>query len=150
MFGFLVGSFSLAGLIWVLRHRDLGRGRHPFRRERRLLNWVFGALDTSPGQERTIRSAVRDLEQDVREMRQELRGVPAELGDALKPDVFDEAALAATLDRTRATLDSVQAKVAATFRSVHETLDPEQRTRLAALLRQRRGFRHGGPYRCAP
>lgn len=115
------------------------------------LRAVFSKLDTTPGQEREIRSALEDFQREARAAKDGFRGAREKLAEAFGPDELDEAVLV----EARASAEDVTAKVkdafAAALRRIHAVLDPKQRERLAALLAKgpRFGRRWGGPYRDA-
>lgn len=115
------------------------------------LRAVFAKLDTTPGQEREIRSAIEDFQREAHGAKDGLRGARTKLAEAIGPDELDESKLV----EARATAEDVTGKVkdafAASLRRIHAILDPKQRERLAELLAKGPRFRGGwgGPYRDA-
>ena len=159
MFGFLIGTACLIGLVGVLRHGHHrygygyghgcggGRGRHF-----RPLYMLFDALDTSPGQEKAIRNAVEDLWEQARETRRQVHRGRSEVADAIRGEVFDRARIDDLIAKNQTLLSELLQRAADTFGSVHSVLDDRQRRRLADLIESGPGWRfarHGGPYRTA-
>ncbi len=94
MFGFVLGTACLIGLVWVVRGpRRLGsrygwdsrRARDEGERRgfggRAFVRWLFERLDTTPGQERVIRAAVDDLMDSAHAARRDLDDSPELLSD---------------------------------------------------------------------
>lgn len=115
------------------------------------LRAIFAKLDTTPGQEREIRSAIEDFQREAHGAKDGLRDARGKLAEAIGPDELDESKLV----EARATAEDVTGKVkdafAASLRRIHAVLDPKQRERLAELLAKGPRFRGGwgGPYRDA-
>jgi len=109
-------------------------------------------LDTTPGQEREIRSAIEDFQREAYAAKDGLKGAREHLARAMGHDEFDESAVV----EARATAEDATGKVkdalASALRRVHAVLDSKQRERLAALLARgpRSSGGWGGPYRDAP
>ena len=151
MFGFLIGGASLLGLIWVLRggrhhHHGWGRGRGG--RRRGFVGLLFERLDTTPGQEKAIRAALDEVMARGRELRDDTHELRRAAAGAFRDPVFDAAALDDALARQTVAVAELQKALVAALGSVHETLDDEQRRRLADWVT--RGPRHhgcGGPCR---
>lgn len=124
------------------------RGGGLFRRGR--LYRVFERLDTTPGQEKAIRTAYLTFSEDVRGAREELTKSRQELAQAIRGDVLDETAVAALFSLHDELLGRLRRSALEGMRAVHEVLDERQRRRLAELLETRVSFhRRGGPYRSA-
>ena len=160
MFGFMFGTACLIGLIFMLKrgrrwgrggcgrgdwHNDAaGRGRRGFG----ALNLLFRRLDTSPGQEKTIHSAVDELEDRGRQARQELARSREQLADAMRSDYFDPEKLGEIFARHDTELEELRKVAVSSLSRVHEALDERQRRELADMIGE--GFwsrRPGGPYR---
>jgi hypothetical protein len=114
------------------------------------LRAIFSKLDTTPGQEREIRSAIEDFQREARGAKDGLKGAREKLARAFGPEALDEAGLI----EARASAEDVTGKVkdafATALRRIHGVLDPKQRERLAELLERGPRFRSwGGPYRDA-
>ena len=128
--------------------RGFGHGYGPGRSW--WLRALFSRLDTTPGQEREIRSAIEEVQRVAREAKQGVVGSRENIAKAVAGDVFDPSAI----DDASAQLDAATARVKEAFRAslekVHAVLDPKQRERLAELLQKgigRGGYGWGGPYR---
>jgi Spy/CpxP family protein refolding chaperone len=156
MFGFFIGLACLYGLVRVLRsgrgyacggswrsRRGWGRdggGRHHF-----FLRHMFERLDTTPGQEKEIKRAVDEVMDAARALKDDLGDTREQVGKAFESDSFDAETMADLLTRNDDKLDGVRKAIVGALARVHETLDAEQRERLAHFLR--RGPRWRGPYR---
>ncbi|MBI3200616.1 MAG: periplasmic heavy metal sensor [Polyangiaceae bacterium] len=159
MFGFLLGTACLVGLIWVVkgpRHHacrrwdsrhfgegDPGRGWGG----RALQRWLFERLDTTPGQERVMRSAMDDLTDGLHSARRELQDSRKDLARALRADSFDAEALGEVFAKHDAALAALRRTAVESLSRTHEVLDERQRQRLADLIESERGRRWHGPYR---
>ncbi len=151
MFGFFIGFASLVGLIAVLRRGRHCRGSRRSGRGPRFLRHLFERLDTSPGQEKEIRAAVRELFDEAHSLKGEMRHTKVAAGKAFGAEHFDVAPLAEVF----ATQDKKLARVRTAFESalarVHEALDDEQRAQLASFLHRQWSGRgpmpSWGPYR---
>lgn len=115
------------------------------------LRALFSRLDTTPGQEREIRSAIEEVQRVAREAKQGVIGSREKIAKAVAGDVFDPGAV----DDASAQVDAATARVKEAFRAslerVHGILDAKQRERLAELLEKGAGrgsfYGWGGPYR---
>lgn len=159
MFGILIGTACLVGLVCVLRrgpgwrgggcgsgrrhHHDCGE-RH---RSRGWLWWLFERLDTSPGQERAIREALEELRAAAGEMKSELRHGRNAVADVLRSDSVDETQLGELFARHDDRITELRKAFVGAVQRVHDALDEGQRSRLAELLSSSRDFGWGGPYR---
>jgi Spy/CpxP family protein refolding chaperone len=165
MFGFVVGTACLLGLIHVMRHGRGGCGprwhRHwghgPWREgpgfgPRFFLRPIFERLDTSPGQEKVIVDAVDELLATVSDVRREAEALRAEVARAVRQPAIDEAAWAAARSRVGVAAQTVESSMAATLHKIHEVLDDKQRARFAELIQDGPRWMdpwRGHPYRCA-
>lgn len=154
MFGFLVGTACLIGLVGVLRHGHPWHGHACGGRRRhfRPLYMLFDALDTTPGQEKVIRNAVDELFEHGRDVRRQAWRSRSDLADALRADEFDRARIDDVIARHQALFSDLATRAADTLGSIHAVLDERQRRRLADLVESGPGWRfgrHGGPYRTA-
>jgi uncharacterized membrane protein len=138
---------------WRGHHRG-GWGGPPWARGPGKSFWLralFAKLDTTPGQEREIRSAIEDFQREARGAKDGFKGAREKLAEAFGASELDEALLV----EARAAAEDVTGKVkdafAATLRRIHAVLDPKQRERLAELLAKGPRSRGpwGGPYRDA-
>ena len=149
MFGFLVGTASLVGLVWVLSH---GRYRHGYGhahccypRGPHHLYGVLARLDTTPGQEKVIRSAVEDFVDSLRERGRLLRQSAEDIGRAVRGEQLDEALLGDIFARHDRLLAELRRDAVAALGRVHETLDEGQRRKLARLIESHGGWGWGHP-----
>lgn len=139
MFGFIIGTASLVGLITVLRRgRHGGFGGFGHRRSggRRawVLRWLFQRLDTTPGQEKVIQSAAQDLEDRVRQLYSEAEQLRRDLGKAMRAPTFDAAFIRESFARQRAHLETLEEAAVDHATKLHEALDERQRAWTAELL----------------
>jgi uncharacterized membrane protein len=117
------------------------------------LRALFARLDTTPGQEREIRSAIEDFQTTAREAKGGLRGTRDDLAKAISGEVFDEIALGEASVRADGVTSTVKEAFAQALKRIHGVLDSKQRERLAELLTKGRGALRGGwgggggPYR---
>lgn len=159
MFGFIVGTLCLLGLIAALRRRHYGyygmarygcgpghgyghgygfrhgyggayRGRGRWLATR----WVFEQLDTTPGQEKAIRKTLDELRERLVSGRDDLQAARKEVAQAVGGDVLDETALKAASDRVEGLFDKTRSELGQALLEVHATLDGAQRKALAELI----------------
>lgn len=145
MFGFIVGTLSLIGLIKVARW---GRyGRRGFRGggwNRWMLRRLFERLDTTPGQEKVVTEAVDDAQRVLWQAREELFRARSEYAKAMRGEHFDTEAVNAAFEKQQAAVDEVKKTVKARMQAIHEALNPAQRATLADLIEFGPGRMHGG------
>ncbi|MFO0739291.1 MAG: periplasmic heavy metal sensor [Labilithrix sp.] len=114
------------------------------------LRAIFSKLDTTPGQEREIRSAIEDFQREARAAKDGLTGAREKLAQAFGASDLDEAALVEARASAEDVTDKVKDAFAGALRRIHAVLDPKQRERLAELIAKGPRFRSwGGPYRDA-
>lgn len=145
MFGFIVGTLCLIGLIKVARGHygwghGHGRGRHGGMR-RWMLRGLYQRLDTTPGQEKVIAEVFDDLEREAMALKDEARRSRADLAWAMRAEAFDDGPLKDSFAKQKASVDKLQEAVVAGARKIHEVLTPEQRGLASELIEK--GF-HGG------
>ena len=157
MFGWVIGTVAVVGLIAFAkrrRHRHFAYGGWayeghggwseppPFGFRRRmqhgvrrgLLRGLFLRLDTTPGQEKAIVSALADARERFKTLQGGLADTRRELAALIGSDLLDQAALGALLSQQRDRLDDLSKELVRTLASVHEALDTEQRRELGELL----------------
>jgi hypothetical protein len=140
MFGILFGTLCLVGLVYVVRrgrhHRfhHFGHGRHRGWGPRAGLNALLDRLDTAPGQEKVIVSAVDDFVERARTTGREIRGTRKELADALRGEELDEARLEQVFGRHDAAIADLRTAGVDAVRKVHGALDERQRRVLGDLV----------------
>lgn len=119
------------------------RGHHGTRgRWRRYgLRRVLERLDTTPGQEKAILGAIDDLRERAESARDGIDETRQSVAAALREETLDEHAFAGLFDGHLAQIDALRDDVARAVSTIHETLTPKQRARLADLVESRRHFR---------
>jgi hypothetical protein len=146
MFGFFIGTACLIGLVVVARrgrrhyfghHGHHGRwgGRHFFHR-------VLDRLDTTPGQEKVIRSALHDLKQQAWDLRSEVKQTRSEIAAALRTPELDKALLDRVFAKHDEVIEKLRASTLHAVEQVHGTLDEQQRRKLADLIESGPGWAH--------
>lgn len=129
MFGFFVAGASLIGLIALARHR------RRYYRGGYFGSWALRRLDTSPGQEKVIRTAIADAQTILGGLREDNRTAREELASILSEEKLDDARLAAWIEGREGAWSEVKPKLVELGRQVHEVLDAEQKKRIGSWLR---------------
>jgi Spy/CpxP family protein refolding chaperone len=135
MFGFIVGTLSLWGLIKVAKS-----GRHGWHRRGggRWGQWMFRRLferlDTTPGQERVVLDAADEAQRVMWKARDEVMRARSDYAKAMRSEHFDAEALNAAFERQQASIDEVKKTLREKLQSIHEILTPSQRASLADLI----------------
>lgn len=142
MFGFIIGTLSLIGLIKVARWGRHGRGYGGPRRW--MLRRLFQTLDTTPGQEKVIASAAENAERVMWQAREQFFRARSSYAKAMRGETFDSAAVNEAFEAQQASVDEVKKAVREGMQSIHEALTPEQRNRLGDLLEFGPSRMHGG------
>lgn len=141
MFGFIIGTLSLIGLVKVARW---GRhGRHGGW-SRWMLRRLFQRLDTTPGQEKVIAEAVNDAQRVMWQAREQMFRARSEYAKAMRGEAFDNEAVNAAFEQQQASVDEVKKTLKEKLQAIHEALDPRQRAILADLIEFGPGRMHGG------
>jgi uncharacterized membrane protein len=152
MFGFVLGTACLIGLVCAVagrRHyRACGSG-YGYRGRFSPWHAIFERLDTTPGQEKTIRMAVEDFLEKAHELRRETRRSRRDFAQAFGGTVLDEAGLEGAYGQFSERLEQLKQHAMHAIGTIHEALDDRQRRRLAELIDDGFGwgFRRGSPYR---
>jgi Spy/CpxP family protein refolding chaperone len=144
MLGFVVGIVCLVAFVGVWRGR-FGRGFHRYhhryhggRHFRRGgffgLYRLFDELDTSPGQEKAIRSALTELRSSVTAMRPHLEQTRRSVSSAFSSETFDSGALESSLDAHAAEASSLTRALVVAIGKTYDALDPDQRRRVARFV----------------
>ena len=141
MFGFLIGTLSLIGLIKVARW---GRHGHRGGPRRWMMRRLFQHLDTTPGQEKVIAQAAENAERVMYQAREQLFRARSSYANAMRGETFDSATVNEAFEAQQATVDEVKKAVREGMQSVHEALSPEQRKRLGDLIEFGPRALHGG------
>ena len=153
MFGFIIGTACLIGLIKVARggcgggyygghwgHRGFrgGWGGGPQSWMLRGLSYRIGA---TPGQEKVIGEAFENIRGAFSKLHDEKEKARKDVASSFKGETFDHDPLKAAFTRHDALLEEIQRTVLVELSKVHEALNPEQRKQVADLLEN--GFGHG-------
>lgn len=141
MFGFFIGAACLAGFVAVARgrrHGHHGGFRHHYGRRgfggRFFMRRILERLDTTPGQEKVIREAIHDLQEEAFGLRRELRGTRNEIAEALRAPELDKALIDRVFAKHDEVIEKLRASAVASVDRVHSTLDEQQRKRLADII----------------
>jgi hypothetical protein len=147
MFGILFGILCVVAFVAVWRGgfrrrcyaghgygRRFGRGGRFMRGGHFGLYRLFEALDTSPGQEKAIRSALDEVRLSLVALRPRLKETRHSVAAALASDVFDADAMVQALDAPLHDVSQGRGAVVAAAAKIHEALDADQRRRLARWL----------------
>ncbi|MBL9038885.1 MAG: periplasmic heavy metal sensor [Archangium sp.] len=145
MFGFLVGTLSLVGLVRMWRW---GRWQRYGGARRWMMRRLFERLDTSPGQEKVMAQAFETAERKMWAVRETLFTTRGDFAKAMRAETFDTAAVNEAFDKQQAAVDELKASVRGGLQQLHEALTPEQRAQVADLLEygphRMGGWRHHG------
>ncbi len=114
------------------------------------LRAFFARLDTTPGQEREIRSALDELRERVRDTKSRVPDAREDLGRAVAAETFDDAAFESATTRAAGAADALKGAFETALKRIHAVLDDKQRRVLAETFAKGGfgrfvGFR--GPYR---
>jgi Spy/CpxP family protein refolding chaperone len=168
MLGFILGAACVIGVGRMLRrrawHGRFGYGGHdggcqghggygmrfrgvgPFRSGRWALRALFERLETTPGQERAILSALDELRENRKVVRDELKQTKGDLARAIEGGLIDDASLEESFARHDRLLAQLRVGFVEALKKMTEALDEPQRKQLAQWLEGgffRRGW--GGP-----
>lgn len=146
MFGILIGTLSLVGLIKVLKWGRHGRwhGGGAGGPRRWMLRRLFEALDTTPGQEKVSGDAFDALRAKGYAVRDAFEKARRDMAQAMRAEHFDGDAYNAAKEAQRGAMDALEAQLKESLQAVHEALQPEQRKRLADFMEfGPRAFGHG-------
>lgn len=165
MFGFLIGTACLIGLIATLRRGSCGyayggghcgpRGRfghhhhHGYRDDdddrghwrsgfgpRAWVSMLSRRLDLTPAQEKVVRQSFEEVRDAIRKGRGELRDTRKDVARAFRAGSFDAVLMGETFSRHDNTIDEVRKAVTGALARVHEALDERQREKLAQILEE--------------
>lgn len=179
MLGFIIGTVCLIGLIKVLGR---GRGWHRMGYggwggggacshgggygyghghrgwsgggggPRWFLRSIFERLETTPGQEKAILSALDELRENKKVVREELQATRGDIARAVASGLVDDSTLEETFARQDRLLAQLRVSFVEAVKKITEALDERQRKQVADVLEGGgffggRGPRWGGPYR---
>ncbi|HEY6462884.1 MAG TPA: periplasmic heavy metal sensor [Polyangiaceae bacterium] len=149
MLGFIIGTVCLIGLVKVLRrgrgwHGRWGHGGYGPQayggRRRWFLRSAFERLETTPGQEKAIVSAIDELKQNRAIVREEAQHTREDLARVVASGLVDDAALEETFARHDRALAQLRVAFVETVKKVSETLDERQRKQVADFLQRSSRF----------
>lgn len=135
LLGAAVGVLLLAAGAAVLRLLHSRRRHRLGFGHRRGLGFLFRRLGTRPEQEEILTREADALAAELRLFRGDARALRDELAELLSEPSLDSGAVAAVLERPFARAREVRARVEAAILRMHETLEPDQRVRLAGMVR---------------
>ena len=142
MFGFILAATSAFGLYLLSRkrHRRLG-SQHALRH-------VFSRLDTTPGQEKTIREALLRVKDGAKRLTRELSSSRSALAELLTQPEFDEVRVNEWVAARERSFWELKPEVMQSLREIHEVLDEEQRKKLSRWVESgpNRVFSRRGPH----
>jgi hypothetical protein len=117
---------------WEDEHLRHGmRMRGPF-----VLRFLSDRLQATPTQERALSQAVDEFMREVHALEDEAKKTRADLAAALRKPSFDEVLMGELYGRHDAALEKLRKAFVGLGAKVHDTLDEEQRERLADLIEQ--------------
>lgn len=144
MFGFLIGTLSLIGLIKVWRGGRYGRRGYGGGPRRWMMRRLFQHLDTTPGQEKVIASATEQAERVMWQAREQFFSARGAYARAMRGEHFDSAAVDAAFEAQQSSVDALKKSVKEGMQQIHEALSPDQRNRLADIVEFGPRHMHGG------
>ncbi|HTO53789.1 MAG TPA: Spy/CpxP family protein refolding chaperone [Myxococcota bacterium] len=104
------------------------------RRPLRFLSWK---LDLGPDQVAAVARILERLKIERAQAEVELRRSASAIADAFAADAFDAAATSVATEHRAESAKNVQAAVARALGELHSALEPDQRKKLAMLIRTR-------------
>jgi uncharacterized membrane protein len=111
-----------------------------------MLHGLFRRLETTPGQEKVILSAIDEVREAARKARGEARSSRKDVASAMRAPAFDEVLFGEMFGRHDTEMTELRKAVVGAFAKVHDALDEKQRARLADLIENGPGFFRGGPW----
>ncbi|MGH7298717.1 MAG: Spy/CpxP family protein refolding chaperone [Polyangiaceae bacterium] len=148
MFGFIIGTVCLIGLVKVLRrgrgwhgrwgHAGYGQGSRTYGggRGRWFLRSIFERLETTPGQEKAIAGAIEELRDNRKLIREEAQQTREELARVVAGGLVDDASLEETFARHDRLLAQLRVSFVEALKRATEALDERQRKQVADLLQR--------------
>jgi hypothetical protein len=120
-----------------------GLGHHG-RRGRFLLRFLSDRLQASPAQERVIQDAVEEFRKEVTGLRGEGKQTRADLANAFRKTSFDEVMLGELFARHDSVMEKARRALVGMGAKIHDSLDDNQRERLATIIERGPGFMSRG------
>jgi Spy/CpxP family protein refolding chaperone len=166
MFGFIIGTACLIGLVKVLRRGRYACGAHgmgprPFggrgfggwgghRGGRQFfLSFLFDRLETTPAQEKVIVGALEELREAAWAQRGEMRKTRVDVAAAVRSPSFDETRMGELFARHDTAIEAMRRASVGAIGKVHAVLEDRQRERLADLIEAGPAAIRWGGYRDA-
>jgi Spy/CpxP family protein refolding chaperone len=115
-----------------------GFGRRGFGRRSWLLRSLFERLDTTPGQEKAIMSALEELRENRAVLRDEMEQSREDLAHAVRGGLVDDATLEESFARHDRLLARLRVSFVEAMKKATEALDERQRKALGDMLEGRR------------
>jgi Spy/CpxP family protein refolding chaperone len=136
MFGFIIGTLSLIGLVKVIRHGRYGgwHGRGYGGRGRWMLRRLFQRLDTTPGQEKVITEAFDELQEKGRAIREQFLKTRGTFAKSVRSEAFDTESVREAFEAQQGAVEELKKSLLASLQKIHEALTPEQRAVAGDLL----------------
>jgi hypothetical protein len=152
MIAFILGGLTAIALLKIGRRVRCGRGhmhhgwhghwhdedehiRHGMRmRGPFVLRFLSDRLQTTPTQERAMAEAIDEFMREVHALEDEGKKTRADVAAAMRKPSFDEVLLGELYARHDAALEKLRKAFVGLGAKVHDTLDEEQRERLADLI----------------
>jgi uncharacterized membrane protein len=98
--------------------------------------FVLRRIGATPEQERAVLAETDALTELLSSMRSDARALRGDLADLLAADALDPARVAAALDARLSRASELRTRISDAIARVHAALGPDQRVRLAALVRE--------------
>ena len=117
--------------------RGFGRGL--------FLRGLFERLQTTPGQEKVIQSAVEQVQRTMREARGEWKDT-SDLSSLFRGETFDRTAAEGVSGKADASFAKVRVATLEAMAQIHEALDERQRALVAEFIERRGSFFGGDSY----
>lgn len=140
MFGFFIGAACLIGLVAMTRrgrHHSFSHGDWHGRRGfdgRFFFHRVLDRLDTTPGQEKVLRSVMHELAEQASEWRSEVTGTRMDVAAAFRAPELDKVLLDSVFVKHDELIERMRASAVRAAEQVHSALDERQRKQLADLI----------------
>jgi hypothetical protein len=136
MLGFIVGTICLIALIAVLRRRRWHRGHyHRYGWGPRAWLWRTSRyLGATPQQEKLFRDELVAFLDEARGLGGALQQARTELASALRDERLDSGRIDAVLTKQQELITGLRTRLVASLGSIHQTLDAEQRRRVAEIV----------------
>ncbi len=98
------------------------------------LRSLFARLQTTPGQEKAIKAALKELRAKGRAVKDDARGMRTDLAGALRGESLDAETLGTVASRASGAVDALRDAAIGAVLKVHDALDERQRGILADMI----------------